>query len=106
MSKEETIALTNKQKWEMYLIRPLLMSMGSFILLHLLEGGIPNPNRMIGITIGFFIGSVILMKFFPDLAMNKGTKHPTKKQKVGRIVLYTLVYGFLLFAVVRFLIRL
>ncbi|WP_156320994.1 hypothetical protein [Bacillus sp. JCM 19041] len=104
--KSETTTLTRKQKWRVYLFNPLMMSFTAYVTLFLLEGEFPDGSSIVGLSLGFFVGHFIMGRFYPKQATYKGTKNPTKKQKIGRVILYTFLIGFYLFVVTRFLVRL
>jgi|SRR5690625_4698 len=103
MAQKENIILSKKQKWQLYLVRPLIISIFSFVIIFMIEMDWPGVS-FIGIPIGLFTASFFMGIFFPGLVTYKGTNNPTRKQKIGKYILYTIIYGALLFIVIRFLI--
>ncbi|RNF39004.1 hypothetical protein EEX84_11475 [Planococcus salinus] len=79
--------LTTKQKMNAFLLRPLVMSLSAFVLIYFLESGSPNWNSLIGIALGFFIGSIAVGLLFPQWIQKMDNNNSTKKQKrIGVIV--------------------
>lgn len=106
ISKLTSNTLKRTHKWKVYLIHPLVMSSVAYVTLFLMEGVWPDWASMWPLILGFFTGHFIIAWFFPEKISFKRTKNPTKKQKVGQIILYTMLIGGYSFLIIRFFVRL
>ncbi|MFC4737955.1 hypothetical protein ACFO4L_15345 [Bacillus daqingensis] len=94
--------LSRTEKWNIFLLRPLVMTLVAIATLFLLEAGLPDWPIMIGITTGLFAAPLITALFFPKLLTKKRPQNPTRKQKIGRAVFFSAGGLLILFIVVRF----
>ncbi|WP_026690926.1 hypothetical protein [Alteribacter aurantiacus] len=93
--------LTKKEQIQLYVLRPLFMSAVAFVAIALFEVGWPNWFSFLGIATGFFIGNGLAVTFGSSPKKQSQTKS-TKKQKVGKVIIYVLLVALFGVLVVRF----
>ncbi|PYZ91938.1 hypothetical protein CR194_17200 [Salipaludibacillus keqinensis] len=96
------MALTAKQKLNIYLFGPLVQITVVFVTLALLEVGWPPWPNLVGLSLGIIIVGMIRGKYFAHTIIDKGTTHPTKKQLIGRVIFFSIGGAFILFVLIRF----
>ncbi|EZH66643.1 hypothetical protein DH09_12050 [Bacillaceae bacterium JMAK1] len=96
--------IPTKRKWWMLLGFPITTGIAAYLFRAMIEVGWPPLSAGIGLTIGFFIASSLMGIFKPELAVQEKEQNPTRFQRIGRIVLYTLLTSAFVFVTIRFLI--